>query len=127
MSKVIGVFNDDKVDKLLDQGMLDKEARRRLASFLEQVDVAIYSANREIMHKAIPGLTRESFIRFAVVVAEARAAYIKLAIDLSKKGHPSEAEVQKLKAAREAFDELTHAFEATHRLIKRGYTSIAGS
>ena len=127
MSKVIGVFNDDKVDKLLDQGMLDKEARRRLAQFLEQVDVAIYQANREIMHKAIPGLTRDSFIRFAVAVAEARADYISLALELAKKGHPSEAEVQKLKVARESFDELTHAFEATHRLIKRGYTNIVGS
>ena len=126
MSKVVGAFNEEKVDKLLDQGMLDKDARRRLASFLEQVDVAIYSANREIMHKAIPGLTRESFIRFAVVVAEARAGYIKLALELAKKGHPNESEVQKLKAAREAFDELTHAFEATHRLIKRGYSDIVG-
>jgi hypothetical protein len=124
MSKVIGVFNEDKVEKLLDQGMLDKDARRRLASFLEQVDVAIFSANREIMHKAVPALSRESFIRFAVVVAEARAAYIKLALDLSKKGHPSDADVQRLKIAREAFDELTHAFEATHRLIKRGYSDI---
>ena len=124
MSKVIGVFNEDKVEKLLDQGMLDKEARRRLASFLEQIDVAIYSANREIIHKAIPGLNRESFIRFAVIVAEARAGYIRLALDLAKHGHPSEEDVKRLRAAREAFDELTHAFEATHRLIKRGYTGI---
>jgi len=124
MSKVIGVFNEDKVEKLLDQSMLDKEARRRLASFLEQIDVAIYSANREIIHKAIPGLNRESFIRFAVIVAEARAGYIRLALDLAKQGHPSEEDVKRLRAAREAFDELTHAFEATHRLIKRGYTGI---
>lgn len=126
MSKVIGMFTEDKVDKLLDQGMLDKEARRRLASFLEQIDVAIFSANREIIHKSIPDLNRDSFIRFAVIVAEARANYVRLALELAKKGHPGEADVARLRAAREAFDELTHAFEATHRLIKRGYTGIAG-
>jgi len=126
MAKVIGTFNDEKVDHLLDQGLLDKTTRRKLASFLEQIEVAIFSANREIIHRAIPELDRDSFVRFAVVVAEARAAYVKLALQMSKKGHAPPAEdLHHLHAARETYEELMHAFEATHRLIKRGYSSVA--
>lgn len=125
MAKVIGVYTDEKADQLLDQGMLDKNARRKLASFLEQIDVAIFGANQEIIHRAIPDLDRDSFVRFAVVVAEARAAYAKLALAMTRHGKiPSRDELDSLKAAREAYEELMHAFDATHRLIKRGYTKI---
>ena len=126
MSKVLGVFQEEKVDLLVDQGMLDKGARRRLARFVEQVEVAIFSANREVIQRAIPGLDRERFLRFAVVVAEARADYVKLALELTSKGHrlPPE-DAARLRAARESVHELMDAFEATYRLIKRGYTPIA--
>ena len=126
MVKVVGVFNEEKVDHLLDQGMLDKSARRKLASFLEQIEVAVFTANREIIHRAIPGLDRDSFVRFAMAVAEARASYAKLGLELTRKGHiPPQADLDRLKEARETYEELMHAFEATHRLIKRGYSSIA--
>lgn len=125
MVKVVGVFSDEKVDHLLDQGMLDKSTRRKLASFLEQIEVAIFSANREIIHRAIPGLDRDSFVRFAVAVAEARASYAKLGLELTRKGQiPRKADLDRLREARETYEELVHAFEATHRLIKRGYSSI---
>lgn len=126
MSKVVASYNEEKVDQLLDQGMLDKAARRKLAIFLEQVEVAIFTANREVIHRAIPDLDRDSFVRFAVSVAEARASYASLALELTHKGQvPPKSDLERLKAARETYEELMHAFEATHRLIKRGYTSIA--
>ncbi|MBL8706514.1 MAG: hypothetical protein JNM30_16805 [Rhodospirillales bacterium] len=126
MAKVVGVFSEEKVDHLLDQGMLDKATRRKLASFLEQIEVAVFTANREIIHRAIPGLDRDSFVRFAVAVAEARASYAKLGLELTRKGQiPPKADLDRLKEARETYEELMHAFEATHRLIKRGYSSVA--
>ncbi len=126
MAKVVASYSEEKVDQLLDQGMLDKATRRKLAAFLEQVEVAIFTANREVIHRAIPDLDRDSFVRFAVSVAEARASYAKLALALTHNGQvPSKADLDRLKAARETYEELTHAFEATHRLIKRGYSSIA--
>ena len=126
MSKVLGVFNEEKIDHLLDQGLIDRDSRRKLAKFLEQIEVAIFQANREVIQRAIPGLNRDSFVRFAIVVAEARAAYVKLALELTKKGHQPPAEdATRLRAARENYEELMHAFDATYRLIKRGYSTIA--
>jgi hypothetical protein len=126
MARVVGVYNEEKVDQLLDQGMLDKATRRKLASFLELIDVAVFTANREIIHRAIPDLDRDRFVHFAVSVAEARAGYAKLALDLTKNGRvPPKADLARLRDARESYEELMHAFEATHRLIKRGYSSVA--
>jgi hypothetical protein len=126
MARVVGVYNEEKVDQLLDQGMLDKATRRKLASFLEQIEVAVFTANREIIHRAIPDLDRDRFVHFAVSVAEARAGYAKLALDLTKNGRvPPKADLARLRDARESYEELMHAFEATHRLIKRGYSSVA--
>ena len=64
MAKVVGVYTEEKVDQLLDQGMLDKATRRKLASFLEQIEVAVFTANREIIHRAIPDLDRDRFVHF---------------------------------------------------------------
>lgn len=126
MAKVVGVFSDEKVDHLVDSDQLDKGGRRKLARFLEEIEMAIFTANREIIHRAIPGLDRDSFVRFAIVVAEARAAYVKLALELARKAHaPEEEDLARLRDARAVYDELMHAFDATHRLIKRGYTNIA--
>jgi hypothetical protein len=125
MAKVVGVYGEDKVDQLVDRDMLDKASRRRLAGFLEEIEMAIFTANRELIHRAIPGLDRESFMRFAIVVAEARAAYVKLGVEMSRKGHaPPAADLARLREARAVYEELMHAFDAMHRLIKRGYTSI---
>lgn len=126
MAKVVGVYRRDKVDRLVDQDMLDKEARRNLARFLQEIEVAVFAANREIIQRAIPGLNRDSFVRFAVVVAEARAAYVKLGLEMSKKGHaPPPADLARLREARANYEELLHAFESTQRLIERGYSSVA--
>jgi hypothetical protein len=125
MAKVVGVYGEDKVDQLVDRDMLDKASRRKLAGFLEEIEMAIFTANRELIHRAIPGLDRESFMRFAIVVAEARAAYVKLGVEMSRKGHaPPAADLARLREARAVYEELMHAFDAMHRLIKRGYTSI---
>lgn len=123
--KILGYGKSDKVDHLVSKEMLDRESARKLQKFLEETEMAIFSANREVIRKAVPELTRESFMAFAVRVAEARARYIKAALDLSARQNPTPEDIAALKAAREANDELVQAFEATKRVIERGYTLLA--
>jgi rRNA maturation endonuclease Nob1 len=123
--KILGYGKTDKVDHLVTKEMLDRESQRKLQKFLEETEMAIFTANREVMKKAVPELTRDSFMAFAVRVAEARARYLKIALELSANPNPSSEDIARLKAAREANDELLHAFEATKRVIERGYTLLA--
>lgn len=124
--RIAGYAKDEKVDRFMTKEMLDTNARRKLQKFMEDIEIAIYGANREVIHKAIPDLNRESFMAFAVRVAEARARYIKTALEIVAKGPvPSPEDLTRLKAAREANDELLHAFEAAQRLIERGYTDLS--
>ncbi len=123
--KILGYGKTEKVDHLVTKEMLDRDSHRKLQKFLEEIEMAIFSANREVMKKAVPELTRESFMAFAVRVAEARARYLKIGIELSAIANPTADDIARLKAAREANDELLHAFEATKRVIERGYTLLA--
>lgn len=123
--KIIGYNKNEKIDHLVSKDMLDRDSQRKLQKFLEEIEMGIFSANREVMKKAVPELTRESFMAFAVRVAEARARYVKIALELSTLPNPAPEDIGRLKAAREANDELLHAFEATKRIIERGYTLLA--
>ncbi len=123
--KILGYSKNEKVDHLVSKDMLDRESHRKLQKFLEEIEMGIFSANREVMKKAVPELTRESFMAFAVRVAEARARYVKIALELSSMQNPSAEDIGRLRAARETNDELLHAFEATKRVIERGYTILA--
>ncbi|WP_341913081.1 hypothetical protein [Ferrovibrio terrae] len=123
--RILGYGKTEKVDHLVSKEMLDRESARKLQKFLEEVEMAIFSANREVMKKAVPELTRDSFMAFAVRVAEARARYLKIALELATITNPSADDIGRLKAAREANDELVQAFEATKRVIERGYTLLA--
>jgi len=123
--KIIGFSKDTKVDHLVSKDMLDRDSTRKLQKFLEEIEMAIFSANREVIRKAVPELNRDSFMAFAVRVAEARARYVKIALELSTKANPSNEDIARLKSARETNDELVHAFEAAKRIIERGYTIMA--
>lgn len=123
--KILGYGKTEKIDHLVTKEMLDRDTHRKLQKFLEEIEMAIFSANREVMKKAVPELTRDAFMAFAVRVAEARARYLKIALELSANASPSAEDIARLKAAREANDELLHAFEATKRVIERGYTLLA--
>lgn len=123
--KILGYGKTEKIDHLVTKEMLDRDTHRKLQKFLEEIEMAIFSANREVLKKAVPELTREAFMAFAVRVAEARARYLKIALELSGNANPSPEDIARLKSAREANDELLHAFEATKRVIERGYTLLA--
>ena len=125
MSKIARVMTGQKVDQFLSKDMLDKEARRTLTQFMEQVELTVFQANKEVIRREIPNLNRDSFIRFAVQVAEARARYVKHGLDLTRAGHKaSPDELEQLKGLRLAYEEMLAAFEATQRLIERGYANL---
>ncbi|GAB4175106.1 MAG: hypothetical protein OHK0024_12010 [Thalassobaculales bacterium] len=125
MSRTVGYVAGQKVDRLVDSGMLDREHQRQLQKFIEDLEMAVFSANREIIGRVIPELNRDAFMRMALVVAEARAHYVKLALEVSATGHqPPQRDLERLHQARFAFEELLHGYEAAQRLIERGYTNI---
>jgi hypothetical protein len=124
-SKVAGTFKPRRVDHLMSDEMLDRESRRALTKFTEGLEVAIFEANREIISRKLGEVPRESFLRLAVKVAEARAEYVRLALELAKgEGLPRPADVDRLKTLRATYDELVAAFSAIERIVERGYLSL---
>jgi hypothetical protein len=104
----------------------DDGLAQRQKHALAFIDKAIQPINREIIHKAIPGLNRDKYIEFAAVVAELRAEYLAAALAYfleqrrSHGGGDSDA-VRNLRGKREAYEEALAAYEALHRALERGY------
>ncbi len=92
--------------------------------FVEQLEMSVAVANREVIHKQIPNLNRETFQQLAVMVARFRADYLAAAIKLSETGNCDGPCVEDLKHKRELYDEGRAAFEALERAIERGYVDI---
>lgn len=124
-SKVAGTFNPRRIDHLMSEDLLDRESRKALTKFTEGLDVAIFEANREIISRKLGEVQRESFLRLAIKVAEARTEYVRLALELAKgEGLPRPADIDRLKALRATYEELVAAFDAMERIIERGYLSL---
>lgn len=101
---------------------------RRQRQLLHEVEQGIREANRDIIHGQIPELNRESFVRFALVVARLRASYLQAALQLSE--GPAELDdapvwLAGLRERRQAYEEARDAFDALQRAIERGYVDIA--
>jgi hypothetical protein len=93
--------------------------------FLEEMEKAVAIANREVIHRQIPNLTRDTFQQLAVMVARYRAAYLEAAIKLCNAHDPADADrLADLRQRRELFDEGRFAFEALERAIERGYVDF---
>lgn len=102
----------------------DTQALRVQRKFLYEVELAVREANRAIIHEKLPKLDKATFVRFAKVVAQYRAAYLTKALEVST--HPlTPHQMADLKALREAFEEARAAFDALHRAIVRGYVDLA--
>lgn len=126
MSSMIGTTCQFGMSGVLESAeLLDPKVRRTLKAALGQMDLAVYAANQEIIGRVLPDLDQQDVVRFAVVVAEQRAHYVKEALRLTQtKREPTPAEIASLAALRTAYDELSAAFEALRRLIERGYSRI---
>ena len=83
--------------------------------------------NREIIHEKIPEITKDSFLKFAVMTSRVRADYLESVFNLVEAGPamPEGSAFTDLKRKREQYEEAVEAFEALKRAIERGYVDIA--
>ncbi|MBI1246017.1 MAG: hypothetical protein GC202_13525 [Alphaproteobacteria bacterium] len=88
---------------------------------LAYIDKSIRLVNREIIHKQIPGLTRERFIEFAASVAHLRADYLKAAMDCFLDDKADTEQLEGVQQKRALFEEGVKAYEALYRALERGY------
>ncbi|MEG3617361.1 hypothetical protein V5T82_02730 [Magnetovibrio sp. PR-2] len=98
--------------------------------FLNDIEQGIRIANREIIDKRIPVVTRDSVLTFAVTIARTRARYLEAAFRASDtdKGEPlDESEVKQLRMHREAYEESRAAFDALRYAIEQGYVAVEES
>ncbi len=104
---------------------LDSHELAAQRQFVEQLEMAVALANREVIHKQIPDLNRETFQQLAVMVARYRASYLEAAIKLSSSANNCDAMcLEDLIHKRKLFEEGRAAFEALERAIERGYVDI---
>ena len=103
---------------------LDPQAQRAMRANLEQIDIAAYVANREIVARTLGQTDITAFERMAVATAQARASWVAAAVDVSTKAKPAAQDVAELAHLRAAYEELTEAYEAMRRLVERGYVAF---
>lgn len=97
--------------------------------FLGEIEQGMRFANREIIHKRIPTLNKDSILSFAVAVGRLRARYLEAAFKLGVNEHgdpPDQKEIAELRLRREMFDEARDAFEALRDAIEKGYVDVKG-
>ena len=96
--------------------------------FLSEIEHGIRLANRELIDKRIPSITKESVLSFAIAVARLRADYLGAAFAISEsvKGEaPTAATIEDLKSKRLMYQESRDAFEALRDAIIKGYAALA--
>lgn len=97
--------------------------------FLGEVEQGIRFANREVIHKLIPAITKDNVLAFAVAVGRVRARYLEAAFNLGISEHgdtPDQSEIDELKIRREMYEEAKAAFEALRDAIEKGYLDVQG-
>jgi hypothetical protein len=105
----------------------DSALLRKQKHFLQQVEMELRRTNRDSIHRRIPQLNRDSFLRFATFVAEQRTSYLQVALELAQSESGSAESERLLAALRErrlAFEESRDAFAALERTIEQGYVDI---
>lgn len=101
----------------------DPADERRRVRFMEELDLAIRSANRELLSKHLPPLNHDSFFRLAVGVAKLRASYLAAVMAMDWHAPTSEA-TAKLTALRTQYEEAKAGFDAVRHAVDRGYAPL---
>lgn len=103
----------------------DNAAQRRLRGILEQVDYTAYAANRAVLGQTLGKTSLARFQHLAVAVATARGRWVRESVTLASAGQPlSPEQVAHLAGLRQAYEELSQAYEAMRRLVERGYIAF---
>lgn len=110
------------------EAMLDPQAQRRLRGQMERIDYTVFASNREVIGQALGHADAAMFQRLAVAGAQARAQWMAASLAVAETPHaPEPAQVAKLVQLRQAFEELTEAYEGLRRLVERGYLPFRGA
>lgn len=110
------------------EAMLDPQAQRRLRGQMERIDYTVFASNREVIGHALGHADAAMFQRLAVAGAQARAQWMAASLAVAETPHaPEPAQVAKLVQLRQAFEELTEAYEGLRRLVERGYLPFRGA
>ena len=100
----------------------DPAEQRRLRGHLEQIDFTAYAANQAVLGQTPGALDLAAFQRLAIAAAQARALWVKTALELAETGAAAtRQQVETLSERRAAFEEMREAYEALRRMIERGY------
>jgi hypothetical protein len=100
----------------------DPVAQRKLRGQLESIDYTAFASNREIVGHTIGHVDSSAFQRMAVACAAARARWVKEAMIIAAESPtPAPERIRKLAEMRQAFEELSAAYEGARRLVERGY------
>lgn len=107
---------------------VDPQVQRRLRGYLEQIDYTAFASNKAVLGATIPHVDAERFQRLAVAAATARARWVAEAASMTEAGASlSEVQVARLAHLRSAYDELSAVYEATRRMVERGYIPYRSS
>lgn len=103
---------------------VDPQVQRRLRGYLEQIDYTAFASNKAVLAATIPHADAERFQRLAVAAATARGRWVAEAATMAEASAAlSEAQVSRLAHLRSAYEELTAVYEATRRVVERGYVA----
>ncbi|UAL12126.1 hypothetical protein [Caulobacter segnis] len=107
---------------------VDPQVQRRLRGYLEQIDYTAFASNRAVLGATVAHVDAERFQRLAVAAATARAKWVAEAAAMTEAGTTlSEAQVARLAHLHSAYDELSAVYEATRRMVERGYIAYRPS
>jgi len=107
-------FEPDLVD--------DPAEQRKLRGYLEQIDYTVSLANKAVIGKFIHHVTTSDFQNLALTAAKARSDWVKAAVAMAKEHKAlTEDQVAQLSHLRAAYDEISEVYEATRRMVERGY------
>jgi hypothetical protein len=122
--KVVGQLQARGKDAMLTVEMADDATRRRIMQFLQTMEGAVLEANVEVIGKQLPQLDEQTFLKMAVRVAELRADYVAVGMQVAEHRRPDPSAIKILTQARLAYEEMSNVFEAAERLVKRGYVKL---
>jgi hypothetical protein len=87
-----------------------------------EIDYTAFISNREVIAASLSIIDAATFQRLAVTVATARTKWVSEALRLSESGSPvTPDQTARLTAHRNAYDELSEAYEGLRRMVERGY------
>ena len=95
--------------------------------FLNEIEQGIRIANREIIHKRVKPVDKDSVLAFAVTIARLRARYLEAAFQAAEQDHGeplNQDQITQLRIHREAYEEGKTAFEALRYAIEQGYLDV---